>query len=140
MEAYQPYRPRTEPSSVTDESDGAAKSRRVVFERGYDAQMMAIDGTWRRVCKIEDISDTGAKLSVEGSIDGRPLKEFFELLSSTGTAFRRLPTCRVNGDTLGVFFKRAGEKKSQNSAGSEVPLEVTASPTGGSRVVSSNRN
>ena len=92
------------------------KSRRVVFERGYDAQMMAIDGTWRRACKIEDISDTGAKLSVESSIDGLPLKEFFLVLSSTGTAFRRCELAWVNGDNLGVFFKRAGEKKSQKSA------------------------
>jgi len=40
------------------------KSRRVVFERGYDAHMMAIDGTWRRACKVEDISDT-ARLNHE---------------------------------------------------------------------------
>ena len=101
--------------------DGSAqmelrKSRRVVFERGYDAEMMAIDGTWRRACKIEDISDTGAKLSVESSIDGLPLKEFFLVLSSTGTVFRRCELAWVNGDNLGVFFKRAGEKKSQKSA------------------------
>jgi len=87
------------------------KSRRVVFERGYDAQMMAIDGTWRRACRIEDISDTGAKLSVESSIEGLPLKEFFLVLSSTGLAFRRCERSWVNGDNLGVFFKRAGEKK-----------------------------
>jgi hypothetical protein len=60
------------------------KARRVVFERGYNAQLMGIDGTWRRACKVEDISDTGAKLSVESSIDGLPLKEFFLVLSSTG--------------------------------------------------------
>ena len=41
------------------------KSRRGVFERGDDAHMMAIDGTWRRACKIEDVSDAGAKLGVE---------------------------------------------------------------------------
>ena len=92
------------------------KSRRVVFERGYDAHMMAIDGTWRRACKVQDISDTGAKLGVEGSIDGLPLKEFFLVLSSTGLAFRRCELAWVNGDNLGVFFKRAGEKKSQRSA------------------------
>jgi hypothetical protein len=89
------------------------KSRRVVFERGYNAQMMAIDGTWRRACKVEDISDTGAKLSVESSIDGLPLKEFFLVLSSTGLAFRRCQLAWVNGDNLGVFFLRSGEKKSQ---------------------------
>jgi hypothetical protein len=87
------------------------KSRRVVFERGYDAQLMAIDGTWRRPCRLEDISDTGAKLSVESSIDGLPLKEFFLVLSSTGSAFRRCQLAWVNGDNLGVFFLRPGEKK-----------------------------
>jgi hypothetical protein len=91
------------------------KSRRVVFERGYDAHMMAIDGTWRRSCKIEDVSDTGAKLGVEGSLDGLSLQEFFLLLSSTGLAFRRCQLAWVNGDNLGVFFLRPGEKKGQNS-------------------------
>jgi hypothetical protein len=91
------------------------KSRRVVFERGYDAHMMAIDGTWRRACKIEDISDTGAKLGVEGAIDGLRLEEFFLLLSSTGLAFRRCELAWVNGEQLGVFFKRPGEKKALKS-------------------------
>ena len=72
---------------------------------------MAIDGTWRRACKVEDISDTGPRLSVESSIDGLPLKEFFLVLSSTGTAFRRCQLAWVNGDNLGGFFIRAGEKK-----------------------------
>jgi hypothetical protein len=91
------------------------KARRVVFERGYDAQMMAIDGTWRRACKIEDISDTGAKLSVDSPINGLPLKEFFLLLSSTGLAFRRCELAWVNGDSLGVVFKKAKEPKGQKS-------------------------
>src|SRR5437868_15522623 len=71
-------------------------SRRVVFERGYDARLMAIDGTWHRACQIKDISETGAKLSVESSIEGLPLKEFFLVLSSTGTAFRRCELAWVN--------------------------------------------
>jgi len=90
------------------------KSRRVVFERGYDAHLMAIDGTWHRACQVEDISDTGAKLSVESSIEGLPLKEFFLVLSSTGTAFRRCQLAWVNGDNLGVFFIKAGAKKTVN--------------------------
>lgn len=89
------------------------KSRRVVFERGYNAHMMAIDGTWRRPCKIEDISDTGAKLSVAEPIDGLPLKEFFLLLSSTGLAFRRCELSWVNGDTLGVRFRWPEKKPSK---------------------------
>jgi hypothetical protein len=88
------------------------KSRRVVFERGYAAHMMAIDGTWRRPCKIEDVSETGAKIGVDEPIDGLPLKEFFLLLSSTGLAFRRCELTWVNGDKLGVTFKRPEQKKS----------------------------
>ena len=53
------------------------KAHRVVFEWGYPANMMAIDGTWRRPCTMEDLSETGARLTVEGSIEGLALKEFF---------------------------------------------------------------
>ena len=87
------------------------KARRVVFERGYDAQMMAIDGTWRRDCVMEDVSATGAKLTVEGSVEGLHLKEFFLLLSSTGLAYRRCELAWVNGDQIGVNFLRQGDKK-----------------------------
>jgi DTW domain-containing protein YfiP len=31
------------------------KIRRVKFQRGVPAHMMAIDGTWRRACKMEDV-------------------------------------------------------------------------------------
>ena len=88
-------------------------SHRVTFERAYGAQMMAIDGTWRRPCTIEDISDTGAKLAVESTIDGLALKEFFLLLSSTGLAFRRCELAWVNGDRLGVIFKWPEKKNSR---------------------------
>ena len=60
------------------------KGERVTFERGIAAHMMGIDGTWRRDCMMEDVSETGAKLTVEGSVEGLNLKEFFLLLSSTG--------------------------------------------------------
>lgn len=92
------------------------KAKRVVFARGYDAHMMAIDGTWRRSCKIEDISDTGAKLRIEGSIEGLSLQEFFLVLSSTGLAFRRCQLAWVNGENIGVHFLRPGEKKGHDSA------------------------
>jgi hypothetical protein len=41
------------------------KTHRVVFERGYPVHMMAIDGTWRRSCTMEDVSDGGARLTVD---------------------------------------------------------------------------
>ena len=80
------------------------KGERVIFERGIAAHMMGIDGTWRRECMMEDISETGAKLSVEGSVEGLQLKEFFLLLSSTGLAYRRCQLVRVTGDQIGIEF------------------------------------
>ena len=87
------------------------KAHRVVFERGYAANMMAIDGTWRRPCTMVDVSETGAKLTVDGSIEGLNLKEFFLLLSTMGKAYRRCQLAWVNGDQVGVFFLKPGDKK-----------------------------
>ncbi len=84
---------------------------RVTFERGFAAHMMGIDGTWRRNCIMEDVSETGAKLAVEGSVEGLNLKEFFLLLSSTGLAYRRCELSWVNGDQIGVTFLKQVEKK-----------------------------
>ena len=84
------------------------KGERITFEHGIGAHMMGIDGTWRRDCTMEDISETGAKLTVEGSVEGLHLKEFFLLLSSTGLAYRRCELAWVNGHEIGAnFVKRA---------------------------------
>ncbi|MET4386932.1 hypothetical protein ABIB73_002681 [Bradyrhizobium sp. F1.4.3] len=84
---------------------------RVVFERGISAQMMGIDGTWRRECTMEDVSEIGAKLTIDGSVEGLHLKEFFLLLSSTGLAYRRCELAWVNGDQIGVSFLKPGDRK-----------------------------
>jgi hypothetical protein len=89
--------------------------RRVVFEHGHPAYMMAIDGTWRRTCVIEDVSDGGAKLTVGGSLEGLHLTECFLLLSSTGLAYRRCGLAWVNGDQLGVTFLRGKGKRSAST-------------------------
>jgi hypothetical protein len=86
-------------------------NNRVIFERGFSAQMMGIDGTWRRDCTMEDVSETGAKLTIDGSVEGLHLKEFFLLLSSTGLAYRRCELAWVNGDQIGVNFLKVGDKK-----------------------------
>jgi len=87
------------------------KGERVVFERGFPAHMMGIDGTWRRACIMEDVSEIGAKLTVEGTVEGLNLKEFFLLLSSTGLAYRRCELAWVNGDQIGVNFLKPNDKK-----------------------------
>jgi hypothetical protein len=93
---------------------GDRKNERVDFERGIPVHLMGIDGTWRRECTMIDVSQTGARLRVEGSVEGLDLKEFFLLLSSTGLAFRRCRMVRVAGDQIGVQFlvRKASSKKS----------------------------
>ena len=88
-------------------SEDSKGPERVTFSRGYDVCIMAIDGTWRRDCQLNAISDTDATLTVEGSIQGLNLKEFFLLLSSTGLAYRRCKLVRVMGDQIGVGFLQA---------------------------------
>ena len=73
--------------------------------------MMAIDGTWRRASCLIDVSEIGAKMKVEGSIIGLPLKEFFLLLSSTGLAYRRCELAWVNGEEIGVNFLKSSKHK-----------------------------
>ena len=84
---------------------------RVNFSRGYDVCIMAIDGTWRRNCRLNAISDNDAILTVEGSIQGLNLKEFFLLLSSTGLAYRRCELVRVNGAEMDIHFLKGKVRK-----------------------------
>ena len=94
------------------------KAKRVVFERGFAANMMAIDGTWRRPCTMEDVSETGARLTVDGSIEGLPLKEFFLLLSTMGNAYRRCQLAWVNGDQSWRLFPQTGRQEEKILRGS----------------------
>jgi hypothetical protein len=80
------------------------KREPVTFERPFPVQMMAIDGTWRRSCMIKSISEDGATLLVDQSIEGLALKEFFLLLSSTGLAYRRCQLDGVNGSDIMISF------------------------------------
>jgi hypothetical protein len=93
---------------------GARKSDRVDFERGIPVYMMGIDGTWRRDCLLIDVSQTGARLLIEGSLEGLDLKEFFLLLSSTGLAYRRCELVRVDGNQIGVAFLARGKSSKRD--------------------------
>jgi hypothetical protein len=95
---------------------GDRKSERITFERGIPVFMMGIDGTWRRECTMIDVSQTGACLHIEGSLDGLDLKEFFLLLSSTGLAYRRCQLVRVTGDQIGVEFLARDKKPKKTSS------------------------
>jgi hypothetical protein len=87
---------------------------RVTFSRGYGVCIMGIDGTWRRNCLLNAISDNDAILTVDGSIQGLNLKEFFLLLSSTGLAYRRCELVRVNGAEIDVQFLKGKKKKKRS--------------------------
>lgn len=102
---------------------GDRKSERVDFERGVHVYIMGIDGTWRRECMMIDVSQTGARLRIEGPVEGLDLKEFFLLLSSTGLAFRRCQMVRMDGDQIGVRFlarDKATKKPSKRQPAGEV--------------------
>jgi hypothetical protein len=58
---------------------------------------------------LEDVSETGAKLTVEGSVEGL----LFLLLSSTGLAYRHCELVWVNGSQLGAKFTKRPDKKKQ---------------------------
>jgi hypothetical protein len=95
---------------------GDRKSERVDFEQRIPVYMMGIDGTWRRDCLMVDVSQTGARLSVEQSLEGLDLKEFFLLLSSTGLAYRRCRMVRLAGDQIGVEFLKQSATKSRKAS------------------------
>jgi hypothetical protein len=104
---------------------GNRKYERVDFESGIPVYMMGIDGTWRRDCLMVDVSQTGARLSVEGSLEGLDLKEFFLLLSSTGVAYRRCRMVRVAGDQIGVEFLKPGNGANKKKSSKRRSTDAT---------------
>ena len=96
--------------------EGELKGEQVVFEAGFKARIMGIDGTWWRDCYIEVISQTGAKITVEGSVENLKLNEFFLMLSTVGNAHRNCELVYVKGDEIGVRFLQKGEGKRRNRA------------------------
>jgi hypothetical protein len=105
---------------MTDDNNA---SERVTFSHGYGVCIMGIDGTWRRSCVLNAMSDNDAILIVEGSIQGLNLKEFFLLLSSTGLAYRRCELVGVNGTEIEVQFLKG---KSRKRAGAEQDAQIDA--------------
>ena len=92
-------------------SFGNRKSERVRMEHRREVNLVGVDGTWRRKCALLDVSATGARLDVEGTLEVLKAGEFFLLLSSTGLAFRRCQLVRVDGTTVGVRFVTESKKK-----------------------------
>ena len=108
------------------------RGNRFVSQEGFPARVMAIDGTWCRNCKIMDVSDFGAKLQIDQSVEGLRLREFFLVLSSTGIAHRRCELVWFRGGVLGVnFVRRTGataqpRSKIRDASGINVPRTEAA--------------
>lgn len=92
------------------------KDPRVKMDHRQPVNLMGSDGTWRRSCVLLDVSQTGAKLEVEGTLDVLQAKEFFMVLSSTGLAYRRCELVWIDGTTAGVHFITANSKSKPAAA------------------------
>ena len=90
------------------------KARRVGFSSAIPVQIVGVDGTWRRDCLTRDVAESGAKLRVKRSVEGLDLREFFLVLSTTGSAYRRCEMVWLNGDQLGVRFLGPADARSGN--------------------------
>jgi hypothetical protein len=92
------------------------KASRVKMDHRQPVNLMGSDGTWRRSCVLLDVSQTGARVEVEGTLDVLQAKEFFMVLSSTGLAYRRCELVWIDGTTAGVHFVTTDGKKKPVSA------------------------
>lgn len=82
---------------------------RIRFENGYNGNIVGVDGTWHRKCFVEDVSQTGAKVTVLGPLEGLILDEFFLVLGGRGGAYRRCQMRWFKGDTMGLRFLKPGK-------------------------------
>ncbi|WP_375304149.1 PilZ domain-containing protein [Bradyrhizobium sp. A11] len=98
------------------------KAFRVKMDHRQPINLMGSDGTWRRRCVLLDVSQSGAKVEVEGTLDVLQAKEFFMVLSSTGLAYRRCELVWIDGTMAGIqFITTDGKKK---PAGAPAPAQT----------------
>ncbi|MGX4803414.1 PilZ domain-containing protein [Bradyrhizobium guangdongense] len=105
---------------------------RVRMDHRHTVNLMGIDGTWKRSCVLLDVSETGAKIEVEGTLEVLQSKEFFLLLSSTGLAFRRCELVWIDGTMAGVHFITAATKRAKAVAG-QLSALTGSRPTQGNK-------
>lgn len=77
---------------------------------GYGAKIVAIDGSWERDCRVVDVSDSGAKLTIQEQSD-LP-KDFILALSTDGRATRQCHVMWVKDSEIGVVFERRAQPRS----------------------------
>ena len=95
--------------------DDRRRAPRVQFEKPLAAKVLAIDGTWCRDCHLIDVSESGARIMLEGR--SAELNEFFLVLSSCGhPVYRRCRRSWVDGAQIGVAFQRSAVEEKTLSA------------------------
>jgi hypothetical protein len=113
-----------------------ATGHRVQFGRPKTATITAIDGTWKRDCVIVDVSNDGAKLQVDGGLDGLDVGEFLLTSSGSGQTQRRCEMRWCRGTKVGVKFIRASARKKGPAAAAGG--EEAQSPADAAKSVGSN--
>lgn len=68
----------------------------------YPAKIVATDGSWGRNCRVADISDKGAKITLEQPVE-LP-SDFILALSMRGKALRRCHVVWTEKSEVGVRF------------------------------------
>jgi len=104
------------------------RADRVTFERGIPAHMMGIDGTWRRDCRMEDVSETGAKLTVEARSKVCTSRSFFPAAVVDGAGLPPLRTVLGQWRQIGVNFLKQGDKKKKAAARRAAQESLNAGP------------
>jgi|SRR5579862_6609098 len=80
-------------------------NKRVTLDHKIGCTVVAVDGTWSIRGRLDDISETGAKLSVTGKTDQRIRRdEFFLVLTSDGKVSRRCKIVWENNRAFGLRF------------------------------------
>ncbi|WP_158237595.1 PilZ domain-containing protein [Bradyrhizobium forestalis] len=84
------------------------RRKRVAFKNWYDTTLVALDGTWSINAKLHDISDSGAKLHVDGEVTAHLCKEeFFLMITPDAKVSRRAEMVWRNGCHVGIRFVTA---------------------------------
>lgn len=84
-------------------------SKRVVFGHDFGSLMIGVDGTWRVRCRVEDVSQTGARVRVFNPIHRKIREEeFFLVITADGKVKGRSKLIWTKNAAVGLAFVAEG--------------------------------
>lgn len=84
-------------------------TKRVALDQDFNSTLIGIDGTWQKRCRIEDISDSGARIKVFQPIGARMRnEEFFLVVTGDAKVRRRSKLVWAKNTSAGVIFVATG--------------------------------